>query len=317
MFDLTDVFELNLTVGHLNGTLAKITHVGNLRLNDNVVLFDVLVIPEYTVSLLFMNNLIKDIKINVCFDETKCYIQDLKKEKVPGTGRESDGLYLFDTDCAKSAMCLDSKFLVCHVSKDVWHNRLGHLANQVLKLLKGSLNLSNIDHNGPCEVCHNSKQTRESFPLSEHKTTSFGKLIHLDVWGPYKVVSKEGFREPNISQLRSFRCLCFATVVKGSDEFSHSPNDDEKGPSSRDGRVQQPVSNANIGQLRDAETYPATPLDENNMSEGNVEEVGPRRSQRVSKFPAKLNEFVLDDKVNPKRLEDLSGDVNNAFFMGI
>ncbi|GKD55910.1 ribonuclease H-like domain-containing protein, partial [Tanacetum coccineum] len=141
MFDLANVSELNLTVGHPNGTLAKITHVGNLKLNNNVVLFVVLVIPEYTVSLLSVNKLIKDSKVNVCFDETKCYIQDLKKEKVLGTGRESAGLYLFDTNCAKSAMCLDS-------------NSLGHPANQVLKLLKGSLNLSNIDHNGPCEVCH-------------------------------------------------------------------------------------------------------------------------------------------------------------------
>ncbi|GJU00145.1 hypothetical protein Tco_1110483 [Tanacetum coccineum] len=129
MFDLANVSELNLTVGHPNGTLAKITQVGNLRLNNNVVLFDVLVVPKYTVSLLSVNKLIKDSKVNVCFDETKCYIQDLKKKKVLRTGRESAGLYLFDTDCAKSAMCLDNKFLVCYVSKDVWHNRLGHPAN--------------------------------------------------------------------------------------------------------------------------------------------------------------------------------------------
>ncbi|GJV18875.1 ribonuclease H-like domain-containing protein [Tanacetum coccineum] len=369
-----NVSELNLTVGHPNGTLAKITHVGNLKLNNNVVLFDVLVIPEYTVSLLSVNKLIKDSKVNVCFDETKCYIQDLKKEKVLGTGRESAGL-------------------------------LGHPANQVLKLLRESLNLSNIDHNGPCEVCHKAKQTRESFPLSEHKTTCFGELIHIDVWGLYKVVSREGFRlpssvlngkspfsliydrEPNLSHLRSFGCLCFATVVKGSDKFSHrsenciligyasgkkayklfslenrnvlysrdvtfyetifpykmsnnepvneskninffdhfeveietktsnlSPNDDEEGSSGRDGRVQQLVSDANTDQPGYGETYPATPLDENNVFEGNVgtseevpifqidlpmhtEEVGPRRSHRTSKMPARLNDFVLDNKV--------------------
>ncbi|GKB97306.1 hypothetical protein Tco_0983443, partial [Tanacetum coccineum] len=155
-----NVSELNLIVGHLNGTLAKITHVGNLRLNSNVVLFDVLVIPEYI---------------------------DLKKEKVLRTGRESAGLYLFDSDYASFAMCFDSKLLVCYVSKDVWHNSLGHPANQVLKSLKGSLNLSNIDYNGLCKVFHKAKQTREAFPLSEHKSTVFGELIHLDVWGPYKV----------------------------------------------------------------------------------------------------------------------------------
>ncbi|GJY74958.1 ribonuclease H-like domain-containing protein, partial [Tanacetum coccineum] len=342
------------------------------------------VIPEYTLSLLSVNKLIKDSKVNVCFDETKCYIQDLKKEKVLGTGRESAGLYLFDTDCAKSAMCLDSKFLVSYVSKDVWHNRLGHPANQVLKLLRESLNLSNIDHNGPCE-------------------------------GPYKVVSREGFRlpssvlngkspfslmygrEPNLSHLRSFGCLCFATVVKGSDKFSHrsekciligyasgkkayklfslenrnvlysrdvkfyetvfpykmsnnepvneseninffdhfeveietktsnlSPNDEEEGSSGRDGRVQQPVSDANTDQPGYGETYPATPLDENIVSEGNVgtsEEVPvfqidlPVHTEEYANHSVLSSEnygFVsnLNKSVEPTSYEEALKDVN-------
>nr|GFB56701.1 ribonuclease H-like domain-containing protein [Tanacetum cinerariifolium] len=78
--------------------------------------------------------------------------------------------------------------------------------------------------------------------------------------------------------------------------------------------VQQPVSDANIDQPGYGETYPVTPLDENNVSEGNVdtseevlvfqidlpvhtEEVGPRRSQRTSKMPARLNDYGLDNKV--------------------
>ncbi|GJV02411.1 ribonuclease H-like domain-containing protein [Tanacetum coccineum] len=92
---------------------------------------------------------------------------DLKKEKVLGTGSESAGLYIFDVDCDKF---------------------------DVSKLLKNSLNLSNVDHNSPCEVCHKAKQTRDAFPISEHKSTCLGELVHLDVWGPYKVTSREGFR---------------------------------------------------------------------------------------------------------------------------
>ncbi|GKE57754.1 hypothetical protein Tco_1496939, partial [Tanacetum coccineum] len=49
-----------------------------------------------------------------------------------------------------------------------------------------------------------------------------------------------------------------------------SPNDDEEGSSGRDGRVQQPVSDTNTDQPEYGETYPATPLDENNVSEGNA-----------------------------------------------
>lgn len=61
-------------------------------------------------------------------------------------------------------------------------------------MLKNSLKLTNVDYNGPCHVCHKAKQTRDSFSLSEHKSKVFGELIHLDVWGPYKMISREGYR---------------------------------------------------------------------------------------------------------------------------
>ncbi|GJS45083.1 hypothetical protein Tco_0595204 [Tanacetum coccineum] len=38
--------------GYPNGTLAKIKYVGNLKLSENVMLFDVLVVPEYCVNLI-------------------------------------------------------------------------------------------------------------------------------------------------------------------------------------------------------------------------------------------------------------------------
>ncbi|GKD27184.1 hypothetical protein Tco_1233398 [Tanacetum coccineum] len=43
----------------------------NLRLTANVVLFDVLVVPEYSDSLMSLHKLIKDSKLFVGFDETK------------------------------------------------------------------------------------------------------------------------------------------------------------------------------------------------------------------------------------------------------
>nr|GEW28112.1 ribonuclease H-like domain-containing protein [Tanacetum cinerariifolium] len=84
------------SAGHPNGTLATISHPGNLKLSNNVILYDVLVVLGYCISLLSVNKLIRDSKMFVGFDENKCYIQDLKKEKILGTDSESGGLYLFD-----------------------------------------------------------------------------------------------------------------------------------------------------------------------------------------------------------------------------
>ncbi|GKF32987.1 ribonuclease H-like domain-containing protein, partial [Tanacetum coccineum] len=96
---------------------------------------------------------------------------------------------------------------------------------------------------------------------------------------------------------------------------SSRPNDDEEGPSGRDGNVHQPMSDSK-SQARHGDQSFATPLDDENSSEGyggshlevlifenvnqsETEEVSPdiRRSSRPSKLPAKLNEFVLNGKV--------------------
>ncbi|GJR57865.1 ribonuclease H-like domain-containing protein [Tanacetum coccineum] len=69
MFNIMDISSLMLIVGHPNGTLAKITAIGNLRLTSGIVLFDVLVVPKYNVSLLSMNKMIKDSKFFVGFDK--------------------------------------------------------------------------------------------------------------------------------------------------------------------------------------------------------------------------------------------------------
>ncbi|GJZ86323.1 hypothetical protein Tco_0657933 [Tanacetum coccineum] len=69
MFNVVDITNLKIILGHPNGTLATISHVRNLKLSNNVVLYDVLVIPGYC---------------------------DLKTKKIMGTDSEFGGLYLFD-----------------------------------------------------------------------------------------------------------------------------------------------------------------------------------------------------------------------------
>ncbi|GJX52152.1 putative RNA-directed DNA polymerase [Tanacetum coccineum] len=217
MTNVIDISDLNINVGHPNRTIAKINHVGNLKLTNNVVLFDVLVIPEYTVSLLSVNKMIKDSKLHVGFNEYDCVIQDLKKETVLGTGSESGGLYVFDIDCKLPRVKSNFSILCCHVSKCVWHKRLGHPSDQVLKVLKSSLKITKPDHNDPCDICHFSKQTREPFPLSDHTSESLGDLIHLDLWGPYRITSREGYRY-FLTIVDDFSRAVWVYLIKSKDE---------------------------------------------------------------------------------------------------
>ncbi|GJR87104.1 ribonuclease H-like domain-containing protein [Tanacetum coccineum] len=181
MINVVDIFNLNITVGHPNGTVATISHVGDLRLSNYVILYDVLVVPGYCVSLLSVNKLIKDSKLFIGFDEDKCYIQDLDNGITLGTGNEYGRLYLFDDTKNKSLGNVNT-VMAFNVSKDLWHNRLGHPADQVLNVLKNDLNLSK------------NTSVREPFPLSDHKSVKPGELVYLDLWGPYRVSSREGFK---------------------------------------------------------------------------------------------------------------------------
>ncbi|GJS53739.1 copia protein [Tanacetum coccineum] len=91
MIDLVDVSDLKLTVGHLNETPTKITHVGNLKLNNDVILFNVLVVTEYT---------------------------DLREGRVLGTGSEINGLYLFNMEYNKSATLVSPSVVDDTVEKE-------------------------------------------------------------------------------------------------------------------------------------------------------------------------------------------------------
>ncbi|GKA50175.1 ribonuclease H-like domain-containing protein [Tanacetum coccineum] len=87
-------------------------------------------------------------------------------------------------------------------------------------------------------------------------------------------------REPNLSHLRSFGCLCYAVVVKRSDKFSSS--------ATLIGNENQ--SEGNVGKSIEVPVF-------QNVFEIQTKKVSQRRSSRSSKLPAKLNDYVLDSKV--------------------
>ncbi|GJZ72785.1 ribonuclease H-like domain-containing protein, partial [Tanacetum coccineum] len=81
---------------HPNGTEAFITKVGNLVLTDFLTLYDVLVVPEYCVTLVSVHKVARDNKFIVAFDESKCFVmsQDLMGVIVMGIGKQVGGLFL-------------------------------------------------------------------------------------------------------------------------------------------------------------------------------------------------------------------------------
>nr|XP_043616143.1 uncharacterized protein LOC122588063 [Erigeron canadensis] len=160
LFNVHDISGFGLTVEHPNETQARILKIGDLRISERVVLFGV--------QQLYQNT-------------------DLQTKKVIGSGRQSCGLYIFQNMLKGNMFISNHAKIECYLSVQLWRNRLGHPSESVLVTLKNKLNLNDDTIISPCEVCHKAKQTRNSFPLSKHKTHSLGDLVHLDLWGPYKV----------------------------------------------------------------------------------------------------------------------------------
>ena len=74
LVNLVDVSFLKVKVSHPNGTKAFITKLGNLILTQCLTLYDVLVVPEYFVSLMSVYKVAKDMKIIAPFNKSKCNV---------------------------------------------------------------------------------------------------------------------------------------------------------------------------------------------------------------------------------------------------
>ncbi|GKB12012.1 ribonuclease H-like domain-containing protein [Tanacetum coccineum] len=225
--NVIDISHLRIKVGHPNGTEAYISKIWNIRLSNGLTLFDVMVIPEYCVTLIFVHKLAKE-------------------------------------------------------NKHAWHYRLGHLAEPVLNVLKDYLQIDKKDNIGCCEIYQRAKQTREHFPLSDHTSKSLGDLVHLDLWGPYKVTSYEGFRY-FLTVVDDYTRAVWVYLIKSKDEDSEVEKNDSA-------NVFQDVNHINFFDIE----YPEIPNDDDRVANGLNKDKSDSSSSSV--FGSNINtaDFPID-----------------------
>ncbi|GKC41214.1 putative RNA-directed DNA polymerase [Tanacetum coccineum] len=86
LFNVIDVSHLNITVAHTNGIIAKVNQIGSYKLNDKIVLKDVLVVPGYQVSLLSVHQLAK---VNKMLGHPSDQVLSVLEDKIDLNGFES------------------------------------------------------------------------------------------------------------------------------------------------------------------------------------------------------------------------------------
>lgn len=89
-----------------------------------------------------------------------------------------------------------------HCNKILWHQKLSHASDDVLN----HLDLGMKFDIKPCDFCHKVKQHRQPFHKSVVHVVNLFDLVHMDLWGPYKLPTSSG-------------CTYFLTMV---DDHSRS-----------------------------------------------------------------------------------------------
>jgi len=183
--DTSVVSAVNLPAG----PTVRISGVGTLRLNDDILLKNILFIPEFRLNLISISSLTDDIGSRVIFDKTSCEIQDPIKARMLGQGRRIANLYVLDIEDP-----IVSVNAVVDIS--MWHRRLGHASLQRLDVISDSLGTTKPKNKGSdyCHVCHLAKQRKLPFPSQNKVCNEIFDLLHIDIWGPFSVETVDGYK---------------------------------------------------------------------------------------------------------------------------
>ncbi|GJS73438.1 hypothetical protein Tco_0706279 [Tanacetum coccineum] len=113
LVNVIDISYLRIKVSHPNGTEALITKVGNLKLTNFLTLYDVLVVPEYSVTLVSIHKVARDSKFIVGFNESKCFLMVVSTEghRMPSSVLKGKSPYqLFSSRAEKCVLIGYSSF---------------------------------------------------------------------------------------------------------------------------------------------------------------------------------------------------------------
>ncbi|KAJ9548782.1 LOW QUALITY PROTEIN: hypothetical protein OSB04_021325 [Centaurea solstitialis] len=176
---------LECPIGLPDGTKACASKYGRVSLGHGLELHNVLHAPQLNCNLISVSQLIDDLDCVLLFNKSMCIIQDQNLRTLIGVGDRRDGLYYFRAPTIQ-AMIFDGP-----TSMELWHKRLGHPSDKVVQSLSSS-SKSFGTMNKPCDICHQAKQTRETFHVSDSRASKCFELIHCDLWDPYHTPSSCG-----------------------------------------------------------------------------------------------------------------------------
>ena len=181
-----------------------------MKLKNGLILDNVLVVPDFKNNLLSINKLTSSGKCKVNFYAGYCIIIDNNTLKIRGIGECKNGLYYLINDQIENVIetlkTLSANLTVFNATQQPikvthgwlesqnlsdnmrWHLRLGHAPIKKLSMI--GLNIKPTASSNSlttCITCPLGKFTKLPFSQSQFHATYPFELLHIDIWGPYKV----------------------------------------------------------------------------------------------------------------------------------
>uniref|UniRef100_A0A803KVP7 Uncharacterized protein n=1 Tax=Chenopodium quinoa TaxID=63459 RepID=A0A803KVP7_CHEQI len=185
------------------GDSASISHTGNVSLCNSLNLHNVLCVPKFRYNLLSVPKLTKDSQCEVNFYGTHCVIRDVVSKKIRGIGKAKNGMYYLVNEPLGADLMSQAQnthnYLAAQsdtgsVPFAVWHHRLGHASVKKLQYIP-CVKKTIKENSQICVTCPMAKFTKLPYQLSESHAAEPFELIHMDIWGPYKVCTREKYRQ--------------------------------------------------------------------------------------------------------------------------
>ncbi|XP_056841747.1 uncharacterized protein LOC130494925 [Raphanus sativus] len=164
---------LNQSVSLPNGLGVQIVGTGQVKINESLILNNVLYIPDFRLNL----------------------ISDLTRGLMIGQGEEVANLYILDEASVGELSTRPSSFCASVVlDSALWHHRLGHPSIQKIDSISNVLGISQRNKTSfHCAICPLAKQKHLSFPSQNNMSIKPFDLLHIDTLGPFSVTSNEGY----------------------------------------------------------------------------------------------------------------------------
>jgi GAG-pre-integrase domain len=197
-----------------NNEKIKIKGWGKISIFSKCFLQDIFFVENYSVNLLSISKLAKELNCEIIFKENIMIFQDLiTKEKI-GEGFLENGLYFLDSNKSNFNITKDGDL------GKLLHKRVGHPSDKILKTM---FNFVNLDCNNceVCEVCKLAKHTKLFFCDSKTKSSEPLELVHSDGWGPAPVSSYNNYRYFGIFIDDYSRTTWLYLMKNKSEVFSH------------------------------------------------------------------------------------------------